>query len=119
MKLEEFQVGQTFYTGSGAWVCTDVGKRTIIAAKASDLAEFPSGPPYSIAESIFDEYDQQGCTLDAEDFDPKHDAATWAATAGRRKVIGFTTPRTKRLDELTAADIPRGLEPEDVAMDHD
>lgn len=31
--------------------------------------------------------------------------------------ITFTTHRTKRLSELTAADIPRGLTPEDVALD--
>ena len=32
--------------------------------------------------------------------------------------IVFTTLRTKPLAELTAADIPRGLEPEDVATDY-
>lgn len=39
--------------------------------------------------------------------------------AKRRPAITFTTRRTKKLAELTAADIPRGLQPEDVALDYD
>lgn len=36
----------------------------------------------------------------------------------RGPAIIFTTPKRKRLADLVAADIPRGLTPEDVASDY-
>ena len=32
MKREQFRIGCVFYTGSGAWICTDIGTRTVIAS---------------------------------------------------------------------------------------
>ena len=64
MKHEEFSRGLLFYTGAGTWVCTDVGSRTIIAVKKVAIEAWPKGPPYAVGESVFDEYDQLGCTLD-------------------------------------------------------
>ena len=73
------------------WRCTDIGTRTIIAicidsaeiqSSWLDQREPPSlrmlsgseaeaegwfkGPPYAVAESVFDEYDAQGCSLEPE-----------------------------------------------------
>lgn len=68
---------------TGAWRCTDVGTRTVIAIKlgpreithceidhngnrqmSTIIDDDPScldGPPYAVAESIFDEYDIEAC----------------------------------------------------------
>ncbi len=62
MKQEDFKIGKNFFTASGKWRCTDVGTRVIIAIKLDQEDERNyNGPPYSIAESIFDEYDFEGC----------------------------------------------------------
>ena len=77
MKHYDFAMGQAFTTGHGLWRCTDIGTRTVIAIRI-DAAEVvavlggretqsvvdprrdPSwlnGPPYALAETVFDEYD--------------------------------------------------------------
>lgn len=59
----DFWIGLEFLTSSGRWRCTDVGTRTIAAIKL-DMDHDPSlykGPPYIVAEFIFDEYDIEGC----------------------------------------------------------
>jgi hypothetical protein len=66
MKHTDFSIGVEFYTGDGKWRCTDVGTRVIVAIKL-DHPEDPSwysGPPFSVEEAIFDEYDLGGCSLD-------------------------------------------------------
>ena len=63
MKHSDFRIGCEFLTGSGRWRCTDVGKRTITAIRL-DHDDDPSwyvGPPYALAEDVFDEYDIEGC----------------------------------------------------------
>src|SRR5436305_13062099 len=63
MKHSDFKIGTEFLTGSGRWRCTDVGTRTVIAIKL-DLDHDPSwynGPPYAVAESVFDEDGMQDC----------------------------------------------------------
>lgn len=61
MKHRQFRIGGVFYTATGAWVCTDVGTRTVVAVRKASLDAHPNGPPYSIAETAFDEYDLDGC----------------------------------------------------------
>lgn len=77
MNHSEFAIGQAFTAGHGLWRCTDIGTRTIIAI-GIDAAEVvavlggretqsvvdprrdPSwlnGPPYALAETVFDKYD--------------------------------------------------------------
>jgi hypothetical protein len=77
MKHSEFAIDQAFTTGHGLWRCTDLGTRTVVAIRI-DAAEVvavlsgretqsvvdprrdPSwlnGPPYALAETVFDEYD--------------------------------------------------------------
>ena len=66
MIKDEFRTGRTFYTASGKRRCTDIGTRVIVAIKLDQ--EDPrnyNGPPYSIAELVFDEYDMEGCSLDS------------------------------------------------------
>ena len=58
MKIKEFKIGESFYTGSGKWICTDIGSRVIVAVKKGKL---PPGPPYAVVEYVFDEYDMEGC----------------------------------------------------------
>ena len=92
MELSEFEVGKTFKCGGRTWLCTDLGRRTIVAiciGPASRKNDWfrslsqemrdayheretgkeaiidPSwfkGPPYALEEHVFDEYDQKGCT---------------------------------------------------------
>lgn len=70
MVKEDFHIGLEFYTASGKWRCTDIGTRVVVAIKLDQ--EDPrnySGPPYSINESVFDEYDLKGCSLETADFE--------------------------------------------------
>jgi antitoxin ParD1/3/4 len=62
MKHADFQIGTEFLTATGRWRVTDVGTRTVIAIKLdeSDARNY-NGPPYSIVEDVFDEYDFEGC----------------------------------------------------------
>jgi|SRR4029077_12255069 len=62
MKPSDFKIGTEFLTGSGRWRCTDVGKRTIAAIKLDhdDDPSWYNGPPYAVAEHVFDEYDLEG-----------------------------------------------------------
>ena len=70
MEKTDFQLGLEFYTASGKWRCTDIGTRVIVAIKL-DQTEMRNynGPPYSIAEHVFDEYDLKGCSLDSSEFE--------------------------------------------------
>jgi hypothetical protein len=63
MKRADFHVGCEFLTASGRWRCTDVGKRTIAAIRLNhdDDPSWYNGPPYAVAETVFDEYDFEGC----------------------------------------------------------
>ncbi len=61
----DFTIGLEFKTATGLWRCTDLGSRTIIAIKIDDDKD-PSwyvGPPYAVAEWVFDEDDMGGCQL--------------------------------------------------------
>lgn len=91
MKHEEFSIGAQFWCGGKRWRCTDIGTRVITAISLepheivtiSDDPNDPSkriehrqmtddpswlvGPPYKVAESVFDEYDIEGCSIEPED----------------------------------------------------
>jgi hypothetical protein len=86
MNHAQFRIGLEFWCGGRRWRCTDVGRRTVIAiclephevvsitrgdeaggateriAMTDDDSWFV-GPPYAVAEEVFDEYDVQGCSL--------------------------------------------------------
>jgi hypothetical protein len=63
MKRADFHIGCEFLTASGRWRCTDVGKRTIAAIRLNhdDDPSWYNGRPYAATESVFDEYDFEGC----------------------------------------------------------
>ncbi len=83
MNHSDFLIGCEFVTGAGRWRCTDVGTRTIVAISLEPRETFESwrdengveqtrtymsddprdliGPPFSIVEYVFDEYDLEGC----------------------------------------------------------
>ena len=66
MIKNDFYIGLEFYSGDKLWRCTDVGSRVVIAICLSDHLDDSSwfnGPPYALAESVFDEHDQEGCNL--------------------------------------------------------
>ena len=79
-------IGDTFWCGDRQWRCTDIGTRTLTAIRI-DVVEVGSndpalrrsltraeaeaegcfnGPPYAVAEVVFDEYDQEGCSLEPD-----------------------------------------------------
>ncbi len=64
MKHAEFQVGAEFVCGERRWRCTDIGARVVVAIcldePVDDLSWF-NGPPYAVAEVVFDENDMEGC----------------------------------------------------------
>lgn len=65
MEHSDFRIGCEFLTAAGHWRCTDVGTRTIAATRL-DLDHEPrwyNGPPYAVAEDVFDENDFEGCDL--------------------------------------------------------
>ena len=70
MTKNDFQIGTEFYTAADKWRCTDTGTRVIVAIRLDkDATSWYAGPPFAVAEWVFDEYDLGGCALDAKDFD--------------------------------------------------
>ncbi len=80
MRHDEFSIGKEFMTDAGQWRCTDIGTRTIAAIKISEVqvthladdgqltsevvSSDPSwfnGPPYAVAEYVFDEDSMVAC----------------------------------------------------------
>ena len=76
MKRADFRIGCEFLTGGGRWRCTDIGKRTIAAIRLNhdDDPSWYNGPPYAVMETVFDEYDFEGC-------EPAPERRTYDATA--------------------------------------
>jgi hypothetical protein len=76
MKRADFQIGCEFLTAAGRWRCTDIGKRTIAAIRLDhdDDPIWYNGPPYAVMETVFDEYDFEGC-------EPAPERRTYDATA--------------------------------------
>ncbi len=66
MQHRDFLIGLAFVTATGRWRCTDIGTRVIVAIRldAPD-ASWYNGPPYAVAEVVFDEDDLEGCSVDA------------------------------------------------------
>ncbi|MGE0752246.1 MAG: hypothetical protein AB7K64_16850 [Variibacter sp.] len=63
MNHDDFYIGREFITATGRWRCTDVGTRTIAAIKLDheDDPSWYNGPPYAVAEYVFDEDGIEGC----------------------------------------------------------
>ena len=66
MEHSDFHIGVQFECGEKLWRCTDVGSRVIVAVCLSDHPNDPSwynGPPFAVAEFVFDEDSILGCEL--------------------------------------------------------
>ena len=65
MRHEEFKIGMEFTTAGGLsrWRCTDVGTRVIVAIQIEpgNDPSWCNGPPYAVAEFVFDEDDIVAC----------------------------------------------------------
>ncbi|MGA7431071.1 MAG: hypothetical protein WBQ24_20365 [Xanthobacteraceae bacterium] len=74
MKRTDFQIGYEFLTAAGRWRCTDVGAIAAIRLNHDDDPSWYNGPPYAVIETVFDEYDFEGC-------EPAPERRTYDATA--------------------------------------
>ncbi|MFP4070524.1 MAG: hypothetical protein ACLFTB_00600 [Desulfovibrionales bacterium] len=105
MTHSDFSIGLEFISGEKRWRCTDVGTRTIVAVCLSDHPDDESwynGPPYAVAETVFDEYDLEGCSLPGdEEADPGEE--TSETGAGRGGILAYLAKRDEEIttDELT------------------
>ena len=64
MEHKDFIIGQEFLYGEKRWRCTDIGTRVIVAICLDDHPDNPrwfNGPPYAVAETVFDEDDMEAC----------------------------------------------------------
>lgn len=79
MRLDEFAIGMPFRRGDHLLRCTDIGTRTVVAIRideveiagtagnrtldrrAAEAEGWFCGPPYPVAEIVFDEDDQEEC----------------------------------------------------------
>ena len=60
MKLQEFEIGKTFWCGGRPWLCADIGTRVIVAIRLDyDDPSWYNGPSYALAEQCF-EFDTEG-----------------------------------------------------------
>jgi hypothetical protein len=104
MRHSEFFIGGTFWCGGRKWRCTDIGTRTVLAICLDDTEIVTSyldptiedrtriltqteaeaegwfnGPPYAVAESVFDEYDISPCSFDSEGHGQTSCFSDWVA----------------------------------------
>ncbi len=79
MRKQDFTIGSQFLCGGRRWLFTDVGTRVIVAVRVDVVEEAHmrhgrqsvvtrnvtpedlKGPPYYLAETVFDEDDMEGC----------------------------------------------------------
>ena len=71
MRHSDFYIGLSFNTAAGRWRCTDVGTRVIVAIRldAPDDSWY-HGPPYAVVESVLDENDLEGCSIEGDAVSP-------------------------------------------------
>ena len=61
MELSDFEIGREFVCAGNVFLCTDKGTRVVVAIEAKE--DWMAGPPYALAELVFDEDDITVCTL--------------------------------------------------------
>lgn len=60
MDINEFKIGDFFFTGSGRWVCVDKGSLFVLAIKEDKINTYVKGEESSDIV-IFDRWDFGGC----------------------------------------------------------
>ena len=115
MELSDFAIGETFWTHAGAFRCTDIGTRVVVAVKLGprevsraesvdgelritkridDDPSWLNGPPYAVEELVFDENELLGCfRTEAELLGDGEDELSARRGAARRLQA---TPRHRR-----------------------
>jgi hypothetical protein len=87
MKHEDFRIGTEFWCGGRRWRCTDVGTRVVVGVclephqvvtvtanvvesggstitrRTARDESWLAGPPYALAEEVFDEHSIGACSL--------------------------------------------------------
>jgi hypothetical protein len=91
MKLSDFKIGERFWCSGKQYQCTDIGTRVVVAVRidqievvcvdlhaqdgcrikviSQDQAKeegWLNGPPYALAEHVFDEHDLPVCSTQPE-----------------------------------------------------
>jgi hypothetical protein len=61
MTVFDAAIGKRFTCGGKQWQITDVGRRTVIAIEVRE--GWMNGPPYALAEHVFDEDALPVCEL--------------------------------------------------------
>jgi hypothetical protein len=61
MIRSDFKIGTRFSCGGLQWEVTDVGSRVVAAIIVHSDESWMKGPPYALAEHVFDEDDMKGC----------------------------------------------------------
>ncbi|BAV97908.1 hypothetical protein [Lysobacter enzymogenes] len=120
MKLADFAIGTRFETATGQlWRCTDVGQRTIVAIEwKPDLdPAWYEGPPYPVAEVVFDEPDIATAFLsgvnaiedalaradqDPHPGYPNQAVSTMLRTHLLEEACAYPRPRLLRIDRIDA-----------------
>ncbi len=103
MTHSDFSMGIEFISGGRRWRCTDIGRRIIAAVCLSDHPDDQSwynGPPYAVAETVFDENDIEGCTrVD----DGEGGISGTEESTGHGEILAYLAKRDAEIttDELT------------------
>ena len=66
MKPSNLRIGNVFVCGEKRWRVTDIGTRVVVAIylDPEQTEDWFHGPPFGIAEMVFDEYDLAVCELE-------------------------------------------------------
>jgi hypothetical protein len=89
MDHQDFHIGLEFWCAGRQWRCTDVGSRVITAIRLdetdvvtmenglqsrrtlsreeAETLNWFAGPPYGVAELVFDEDEMEACTSEPDD----------------------------------------------------
>ena len=112
MQRTDFEIGLEFECGGKRWRCTDLGTRTVIAI-ALEYPEDPSwynGPPYAVAEAVFDEYDIKACKPIEDDPEIRRNLKAVENAVSQQRLEGLAVPPEVVADMERAARGEIGIE---------
>ena len=88
LNLSDFHIGSEFWCSGRRWRCTDLGSRVVVAIRVDEATIVTlrdgdrsertiggeeaqaigwfNGPPYGVAEIVFDEYDLEACSVEPD-----------------------------------------------------
>ncbi len=112
MQHTDFEIGLEFECGGRRWRSTDLGTRTVIAIPL-EYPEDPSwynGPPYAVAETVFDEYDLEGCKPIENDPEIRRNLKAVENAVAQQRLEGLEVPSDVVADMERAARGEIGIE---------